>query len=101
MRIEGADRPIRVLQVCDHLGWEGSRMHGVKRLFAWMIPRFDRSRFQVLLVSLRRRDLSEETLDALGIDSTYLEKSKFDAWTLPALLRLSDREQSDILHLHG
>ena len=27
---------IRVLQVCDHLGWEGSRMHGVKRLFAWM-----------------------------------------------------------------
>ena len=41
-------------------------MHGVKRLFAWMIPRFDRSRFNVSLVSLRKKDLSEETLDALG-----------------------------------
>jgi glycosyltransferase involved in cell wall biosynthesis len=76
-------------------------MHGVKRLFAWMIPRFDRSRFEVSLVSLRKRDLSEETLDALGIDITYLEKSKFDASTLPALLRVIDRKQIDILHLHG
>lgn len=101
MASEGSDRPIRVLQVCDHLGWEGSRMHGVKRLFAWMIPRFDRSRFQVSLVSLRKRDLSEETLDALGIDITYLEKSKFDASTLPALLKVIDRKQIDILHLHG
>lgn len=96
-----ANRPIRVLQVCDHLGWEGSRMHGVKRLFAWMIPRFDPSRVQVSLVSLRRRDLSEETLDALGIDITYLEKSRFDPSTLPALLKVIDRKQIDILHLHG
>ena len=51
-------RKVRVLQVCDHLGWEGSRMHGVKRLFAWMIPRFDPARFDVSLVSLRKRDLS-------------------------------------------
>ena len=41
-------------------------MHGVKRLFSWMIPRFDSSRFNVSLVSLRRKDLSEETLDAHG-----------------------------------
>ena len=40
-------RKLNVLQVCDHLGWEGSRMHGVKRLFAWMIPRFDPERFTV------------------------------------------------------
>jgi hypothetical protein len=45
---------LNVLQVCDHLGWEGSRMHGVKRLFGWMIPRFDRERYNVSLVSLRR-----------------------------------------------
>jgi glycosyltransferase involved in cell wall biosynthesis len=76
-------------------------MHGVKRLFAWMIPRFDPTRFNVSLVSLRRKDLSEETLDALGIDITYLHKSKFDPATLPALLKLIDRKQIDILHLHG
>jgi glycosyltransferase involved in cell wall biosynthesis len=94
-------RPLNVLQVCDHLGWEGSRMHGVKRLFAWMIPRFDRSRFNVSLVSLRKKDLSEETLDALGIDIQYLHRSKFDPATLTALLKIIDRKEIDILHLHG
>lgn len=76
-------------------------MHGVKRLFAWMIPRFDRSRFNVSLVSLRKKDLSEETLDALGIDISYLHKSKFDPATLTALLKVIDRKQIDVLHLHG
>src|SRR3954462_7350537 len=76
-------------------------MHGVKRLFSWMIPRFDADRFNVSLVSLRRKDLSEETLDALGIDITYLERSKFDPRTLPAMLRIIDRKRIDILHLHG
>jgi len=95
------NRPLRVLQVCDHLGWEGSRMHGVKRLFAWMIPRFDRARFEVSLVSLRKRDLSEEPLEALGVDISYLERSKFDPRTLPALLKVIDRRHIDVLHLHG
>lgn len=76
-------------------------MHGVKRLFSWMIPRFDRDRFNVSLVSLRKKDLSEETLDSLGIDITYLNRSKFDPGTLPALLDLIDRKQIDVLHLHG
>jgi glycosyltransferase involved in cell wall biosynthesis len=92
---------LNVLQVCDHLGWEGSRMHGVKRLFAWMIPRFDPNRFNVSLVSLRRKDLSEETLESFGVDITYLHKSKFDPATLTALLKVIDRKQIDILHLHG
>jgi glycosyltransferase involved in cell wall biosynthesis len=76
-------------------------MHGVKRLFAWMIPRFDPSRFNVSLVSLRKKDLSEETLDALGIDITYLHRSKFDPATLADLLKVIDRKHVDILHLHG
>jgi len=76
-------------------------MHGVKRLFSWMIPRFDRDRFRVSLVSLRKKDLSEETLDALGIDIAYLNRSKFDPLTLPALLRIVDERQVDVLHLHG
>lgn len=95
------NRPLNVLQVCDHLGWEGSRMHGVKRLFSWMIPRFDSNRFDVSLVSLRKKDLSEETLDALGIDITYLERGKFDPMTLSAMLRIVDQKRIDILHLHG
>jgi glycosyltransferase involved in cell wall biosynthesis len=92
---------LNVLQVCDHLGWEGSRMHGVKRLFGWMIPRFDPDRFAVSLVSLRRKDVSQETLEGAGIDITYLHRSKFDPGTLPALLRILDSKKIDILHLHG
>lgn len=76
-------------------------MHGVKRLFAWMIPRFDPDRFRVSLVSLRKKDLSEETLESLGIDITYLHKSRFDPTTLPALLSVIRRKEIDILHLHG
>ena len=76
-------------------------MHGVKRLFSWMIPRFDRDRFDVSLLSLRKKDLSEETLETLGIDITYLERSKFDPFTLPAMLRLVDAKRIDILHMHG
>ena len=76
-------------------------MHGVKRLFAWMIPRFDPARFKVSLVSLRRKDLSEETLESLGIDITYLERGKFDPRTLIDLLKVIDRKRIDILHLHG
>ena len=76
-------------------------MHGVKRLFSWMLPRFDRDQFNVPLVSLRRKDLSEETLEAQGVDVTYLHRTKFDPRTLPALLEVIDRKQVDVLHLHG
>src|SRR5688500_3131514 len=65
-------------------------MHGVKRLFAWMIPRFDQSRFNVSLISLRRQDLSADALEEFGIDVTYL------ALSMP--LR---EKHADILHMHG
>ena len=94
-------RKLNVVHICDHLGWAGSRMHGVKRLFAWMIPRFDRERFNVSLISLRKRDLSDDTLEGLGVDVTYLHKGKFDPATLPALLKELDRRKADVLHLHG
>ena len=101
MTEDTSNRKLNILQVCDHLGWEGSRMHGVKRLFAWMIPRFDPTRYRVSLVSLRRKDLSEETLESMGIDITYLGKSRFDPTTLLGLLRVMRARRTDILHLHG
>ena len=76
-------------------------MHGVKRLFAWMIPRFDTDRFRVSLISLREPDTSEDRLEDHGIDVTYLSKSKFDLTTLPSLVRELDQRETDILHMHG
>ena len=92
---------IRVLQICDHLGWEGSRMHGVKRLFSWMIPRFDRARFDVALLSLRKKDLSEDTLESFGFPVYYLEKGKFDPSTFFALVSLLRRLEVDVIQTHG
>jgi glycosyltransferase involved in cell wall biosynthesis len=92
---------IRALQICDHLGWEGSRMHGVKRLFAWMIPRFDTSRFEVSLLSLRKKDLSEDNLESLGFPVYYLEKGKFDPSTYPALVSLLKKLEIDAVQTHG
>jgi glycosyltransferase involved in cell wall biosynthesis len=76
-------------------------MHGVKRLFSWMIPRFDSSRYRVSLVSLRKKDLSEETLESMGVDITYLSRGKFDPRTLSDLLRVIDAKKIDVLHCHG
>ena len=95
------DRRLNVVHICDHLGWPGSRMHGVKRLFAWMIPTFDAEHFNVTLISLRAPDTSEDRLEDYGIDVTYLARSKFDPMTLPALLAELDRRGADILHMHG
>jgi glycosyltransferase involved in cell wall biosynthesis len=76
-------------------------MHGVKRLFAWMIPRFNPDRFRVSLISLRRKDLSQDTLEQLGIDVSYLARHKFDPATYPALLKLLGEKQADLVHMHG
>ena len=76
-------------------------MHGVKRLFAWMIPRFDQSRYNVSLISLRRKDLSEDTLEQCGVDVTYLARHKFDPATYPHLLKVLKAKQADVLHMHG
>lgn len=76
-------------------------MHGVKRLFAWMIPRFDRERFNVSLISLRWKDLSDDTLEQYGVDVTYMGRHKFDPGTYPALLRVLRDKRADVLHMHG
>ena len=94
-------RRLNVVHICDHLGWAGSRMHGVKRLFAWMIPRFDASRYNVSLISLRRKDLSEDTLEQFGVDVTYLGRHKFDPATYTHLLAVLRQKQADLVHMHG
>jgi glycosyltransferase involved in cell wall biosynthesis len=76
-------------------------MHGVKRLFAWMIPRFDRARFEVSLLSLRKKDLSEDNLESLGFPVYYLEKGKFDPSTFPALNALLRKLEIDVVQTHG
>jgi glycosyltransferase involved in cell wall biosynthesis len=66
-----------------------------------MIPRFDQSRYNVSLISLRKKDLSADTLEEFGIDVTYLARHKFDPGTYAALLKVLREKRSDVVHMHG
>ena len=77
-------------------------MHGVKRLFAWMIPRFDRDALQrVAGQPAQAGPVRGDARRAWASTSRICTRSKFDPATLPALLKVIDRKQIDILHLHG
>lgn len=92
---------IRVLHVADKFGVKGSSVHGVGRLFAWWMPRFDTERFDVGLVGLRGADPSVAALEEQGVHPKCLGKSKFDPSTVLALAREAKRFGAHILHLHG
>lgn len=96
-----SDEKINVMHICDHLGWEGSRMHGVKRFFTYIFPRHNRDRFNLSLVSLRKRDLSKERLEDYGIKIYYLARHKFDPRTYWALKKIAKQENAHVLHMHG
>jgi glycosyltransferase involved in cell wall biosynthesis len=50
---------------------------------------------------LRRKDLSEDTLEQFGVDVTYLGRHKFDPGTYRHLLRVLQDKQADLVHMHG
>lgn len=93
--------PIRVMHVADKFGVAGSTIHGVSRFLARIFPRFDRDRFEVRLVGLRRSDTATEHLREQGLEIHCLGKGKFDLSTLGALSHLVREWRPDVLHLHG
>ena len=76
-------------------------MHGVKRLFTYIFPRHNTERFNLSLVSLRKKDLSKERLEDYGINIYYLERHKFDPRTYWDLKKVVLKENAHILHMHG
>ena len=92
---------INVLHVADKLTLGDSSIHGVTQLFSMWLPRFDETRYNVSLCSLRTRDSGGAYLEEKGIRVFYLNKGKFDPLTLTDLLRLVRKENVHILHLHG
>ena len=77
-------------------------MHGVKRLFAWMIPRFDRSRYRCVAGEPAEEGPVRGDARRAGRRHQLSASSrKFDPATLTGLLKIIDRKQIDVLHLHG
>ncbi|NCC52554.1 MAG: glycosyltransferase family 1 protein [Spartobacteria bacterium] len=97
-----SDHPkITVLHLCEHFGGAKASLHGVARTFQWWIPRFDASRFRILLCSRKGPDKAAEEMTRSGITPLYLGYGKMDPRNLFKLIRLVRDEQVDIIHAHG
>lgn len=94
-------KTINVLQLCEHFGGKESQLHGVARTFQWWMPRFDRSRFNVLLCSRKGYDKAAEQMIQSGLSLLYLGYGKYDPRNLLKLIRLIREHDIDLLHLHG
>lgn len=94
-------RPIPVLHVCDKFGVAGSSIHGVSRLFSWWFPRYDRARFDVSLVGLKKPEPASELLREQGIGVHHLGRGRFDPRILTGLVAHGRRVGAKILHVHG
>jgi len=95
------DIRIKVLHICDKFGRKGSTIHGVSRLFQWWMPLFNKDKFDVQLVGLRKPDKACDNLINQGINITSLARGKFDLFTLNDIVSIIRKEKIDILHLHG
>jgi glycosyltransferase involved in cell wall biosynthesis len=93
--------PLRVLHVCDKFGVKGSSIHGVSRLFAWWFPRYDRARFEPLLVGLKAPEPASERLREEGLDVRHLGRGRFDPRVVSDLVKLGRATGARLLHVHG
>ena len=93
--------PVPVLHVCDKFGVAGSSIHGVSRLFSWWFPRYDRKRFDVALVGLKKPEPASELLKQQGIPVHHLNRGKFDPRIVGDLVALGRARQAQIFHVHG
>ncbi len=92
---------IKVIHIADKFGVKNSSVHGVSRLFSWWMPRFDRDRYDVRLIGLRKPDEATKNLRDQGINITSLSKGKFDFSVIKNIVQIVRKEKTDILHLHG
>jgi glycosyltransferase involved in cell wall biosynthesis len=92
---------VPVVHVCDKFGVAGSSIHGVSRLFSWWFPRFDRARYDVSLVGLKRPEPASELLAREGVPVHHLNRGRFDPRILSDLTSLARARRARILHVHG
>ncbi|MFK8185843.1 MAG: glycosyltransferase [Phormidesmis sp.] len=93
--------PIHVMHIIDKLSVSGSGVHGVAKALEWWIPAFDPNKFRFSLCSLRSPEPAGDVFRQQGTPVHFIDKSKFDPTTIPALISLIKREKPDIIHLHG
>lgn len=93
--------PLRVLVVHDHVGHAHGVIHGPTQYLLNVLPRLDRTRFEVDVCFLRGWHPAAALFDAAGIEPTFLGRSKWDPRSFADLLRVIHRRRIDVLHGAG
>lgn len=93
--------PLRVLFVCDHLGYEQGAVHGVTTYFLEVLPALERTRVASTLCVLQPRHAAAARFAARGIEPMFLARHKWDPRSIFDLLGLVRRRRFDLLHVTG
>lgn len=97
-RGDAGGRRINVLFVTDHLGHAGGVIHGASRYYLQVLPRLDRTRFNVRLCILGPHHPFASTLAEQGVEPIFLDRGKWDVRALMDLARVVKQNDVDILH---
>jgi glycosyltransferase involved in cell wall biosynthesis len=93
---------LRVLFVIDHLGYEGGVSTGGTTYLELVLGRLREAGIDPRLYVLRGpHPRSAARLQRVGIEPVFLGRAKWDPRSLWDLVRASQRERADVLHLNG
>lgn len=92
------ERPIRVLIVCDHIGY-GHALHGAGRMMVEMTMGFDPRRVEVTSCVLRSPEELGRRLNAEGVPLQFLSAHRFSPLPLARIVSLVRQRQIDVIHV--
>ena len=92
---------MRLLFLSDHLGYADGVTTGATTYFQTVLPELTAQGIDVRACFLRERHSVAEALENRGVQPVFLNRGKWDPCALFDLLRMIDRDQSDIVHAAG
>lgn len=92
---------IKILHVIDKLSMDGVNPSSCSKLFVEWHAQHDRSRFKIMVASLRAKDAAGEYLEDHGLEVFYINKGKVSFANVSAIEGLINAHEIDVLHLHG
>ena len=92
---------LRVLLVCDKIGYNDKHLHGEGRSFVNTTRGLLHAGVAVKSAVLRHPGALAKRLSAEGLSPVYLKRSRFDPLTCKDLVHIMRSEKTQIVHLHG
>jgi glycosyltransferase involved in cell wall biosynthesis len=92
------ERPVRVLIVCDHVGY-GHALHGAGRMMVEMTMGFDPGRVDVTSCVLREGGELGRRLRAEGVPLEFFGSHRFSPLPLRRIIQLVRQKKIDVIHV--